>query len=96
MATTFTVHVFDNRMGADRGRWLVSGFPDIELAREFAATAPFANRGVKRALARSAGASLADQLSFEAEEQSVCFESEDIQEGLAAARERRSPHFRGN
>jgi enoyl-CoA hydratase len=67
----------------------------LELAGRFAATAPLANRGVKRALARSAAASLEDQLSFEAGQQALCFESEDVQEGLAAARERRSPRFQG-
>ncbi|MDJ0849377.1 MAG: enoyl-CoA hydratase/isomerase family protein [Myxococcota bacterium] len=67
----------------------------LELAGEFAATAPLANRAVKRALARSAGATLEDQLSFEAAEQAVTFESEDVHEGLEAARERRAPRFRG-
>lgn len=66
-----------------------------QLAAEFAATAPLANRGVKRALARSASASLEDQLSFEAELQAETFESEDVHEGLAAVRTRRSPRFRG-
>lgn len=65
------------------------------LAREFAANAPLAVRGVKRALARSLDASLEDQLRFEAEEQAHCFESEDVHEGLAAARERRKPAFSG-
>jgi len=63
------------------------------LAAEFAASSPVANRGVKRALARSAGASLEDQLSFEAGEQAECFTRDDIQEGLAAARERRKARF---
>ncbi len=67
----------------------------LELAAEFAVTAPLANRAVKRALARSAGASLEDQLSFEAEEQAITFESEDVHEGLAAVRERRPPRFQG-
>jgi len=65
------------------------------LALEFAANAPLAVRGVKRALARSLDASLEDQLSFEAEEQARCFESEDVHEGLAAVRERRKPGFSG-
>ena len=51
--------------------------------------------GVKQSLARSPGASLEDQLSFEAEVQAVCFESNDVHEGLAAARERREPKFTG-
>ena len=59
------------------------------LAAEIAAAAPGANRGVKRALARSAGATLEDQLSFEAQEQAECFGQRDVHEGLAAARERR-------
>jgi enoyl-CoA hydratase len=65
------------------------------LAAEIAACAPIAVAGVKRALARSPGVSLQDQLGFEATEQGICFESRDVQEGLAAARERRDPKFRG-
>jgi enoyl-CoA hydratase len=65
------------------------------LAKEIAAAAPIAVAGVKRALARSAQASLDDQLAFEASEQARCFESRDVREGLAAARERRDPRFEG-
>jgi enoyl-CoA hydratase/carnithine racemase len=65
------------------------------LAAEIAACAPLAVLGVKRALARSASASLEDQLSFEADEQAACFESRDVHEGLAAAREGRDPRFAG-
>jgi enoyl-CoA hydratase/carnithine racemase len=65
------------------------------LAASFAQAAPLAVRGVKRALARSAGATLADQLDFEAEEQAACFASRDVREGLAAIRERRAPKFEG-
>ncbi|MDH3210878.1 MAG: enoyl-CoA hydratase/isomerase family protein [Myxococcales bacterium] len=66
-----------------------------ELAAEFAASAPLAVRAVKRALARSPYVSLEDQLSFEAEEQAACFETQDVREGLAAAKERRPPRFQG-
>jgi enoyl-CoA hydratase len=65
------------------------------LAAEFAAAGPLANRAVKRALARSAGASLEDQLAFEAAEQAETLGSRDAREGLAAARERRRPDFEG-
>jgi enoyl-CoA hydratase len=65
------------------------------LAAEFAAAGPLANRAVKRALARSAGASLEDQLAFEADEQAATLASRDAREGLAAARERRRPIFEG-
>ncbi|HJO24892.1 MAG: enoyl-CoA hydratase-related protein [Myxococcota bacterium] len=67
-----------------------------ELAREIAAAAPLANRGVKRALARSAGVTLDDQLDFEADVQAETFASEDAREGLAAARGRRAPKFSGH
>ena len=66
------------------------------LAQEIAGCAPLAVRGIKRALARSAQSSLEDQLGFEAGEQAVCFESRDVREGLAAARERREPRFEGS
>ena len=66
-----------------------------EIAAEFATNAPLAVRGVKRALARSGNASLEDQLSFEAEQQAACFETEDVREGLTAAKERRPPKFHG-
>ena len=56
--------------------------PDaLELAREMAEAAPIAVAGVKRALARSAAATLDDQLDFEAAEQARCFESRDVREG---------------
>jgi enoyl-CoA hydratase len=70
--------------------------PDaLALAQEIAEAAPIAVAGVKRALARSAAATLDDQLGFEATEQARCFESRDVHEGLAAARERRRPRFEG-
>ena len=67
----------------------------LALAEEIAACAPLAVAGVKQSLARSAQASLEDQLSFEAEVQAACFESADVHEGLTAARERRDPRFAG-
>jgi len=67
-----------------------------ELAGEIAACAPLAVRGVKRALARTGDSSIEDQLTFEASEQAICFESQDALEGIQAARERRSPNFKGS
>jgi enoyl-CoA hydratase len=66
-----------------------------ELAAAFAANAPVANRGVKRALAHSPSASLSQQLDLEAEIQATTFATEDAQEGLAAVRQRRRPTFQG-
>jgi len=67
----------------------------VELAQEIAGCAPLAVRALKRGLQRTEDATLEDQLSFEAHEQAICFESEDVHEGIAAVREKRDPSFRG-
>lgn len=67
----------------------------LALAREMAQSAPLAVRGTKQALARSAAATLDEQLRFEAEQQSLNYESADLREGLAAVREKRAPRFEG-
>lgn len=67
----------------------------LDLAGQMAAGAPLAVRGTRQALARALDVSLDDQLSFEAEQQALCYESEDLAEGLRAARERRPPRFEG-
>ena len=66
-----------------------------DLATQIAVCAPMAVQGVKRALDRTLDATLEAQLSFEASEQAVCFESEDVHEGIAAVRDKRDPEFRG-
>ena len=68
----------------------------LEMARAMALSAPGAVRGTKQALAHSLDTDLAGQLDFEAHQQSLCYESADLGEGLAAAREKRPPRFRGN
>jgi enoyl-CoA hydratase/carnithine racemase len=65
------------------------------LASEIAGAAPDAVRAAKRSLARSAGATLSEQLDTEASEQALNYESRDLLEGIAAARERRAPRFSG-
>jgi enoyl-CoA hydratase/carnithine racemase len=67
-----------------------------QVAKDIAAAAPLAVRGTKRSLAGAAAASLDQQLEVEADEQARCYESRDLLEGLAAARERRSPRFQGS
>jgi enoyl-CoA hydratase/carnithine racemase len=67
----------------------------LDLAREMAECAPIAVRATKRALAHTEGASLAEQLDFEAREQALCYESADLLEGLDAGRSRRAPRFEG-
>ena len=68
----------------------------LEMARAMALSAPIAVRGTKRALAHSLDSDLAGQLDFEAHQQSLCCESADLGEGLAASRGKRPPRFRGN
>lgn len=65
------------------------------MAEEIAACSPIAVAGTKKALARTHTATLEDQLTWEATEQATCFQTQDIHEGLRAARERRPPQFRG-
>ena len=67
----------------------------LDMARQIAACSPAAVRATKRSLGRSLEATLEDQLAFEASEQAITFESEDVHEGLAAVRERRDPVFEG-
>lgn len=67
----------------------------LALAREIAASAPVAVRGTKQALRRTEGASLEDQLAFEAEQQAACYETGDLVEGIAAVRGKREPEFSG-
>jgi len=68
----------------------------VATAHAIARSAPLAVRGTKQALARSRVADLADQLEFEAEQQSLHYESADLAEGLTALRERRDPEFQGH
>lgn len=68
----------------------------ISTAREIAGCAPLAIRSLKRGLAHSPDADLAAQLDFEAGEQAICFEKDDMLEGISAAREHRSPRFEGH
>lgn len=67
----------------------------VATAREIASCSPTAIRSLKKGLAHSLDADLATQLDFEASEQAICFETDDMMEGLAAAKERRAPSFTG-
>ncbi|NNL65908.1 MAG: enoyl-CoA hydratase/isomerase family protein [Myxococcales bacterium] len=65
------------------------------LARQIAASAPLPVRGIKQALRATESNDLDAQLTWEAEQQALCYETEDMHEGLAAAREKRAPRFSG-
>lgn len=67
----------------------------LTVATDVAATAPVASRLTKRALASGGHASFEAALEWEALAQPVTLASADLQEGLAAQRERRTPRFTG-
>ena len=73
------------------------GFLDAVLAtaEEIAGTAPIASRLTKLALPGSGHRDLEASLQWEALAQPVTLATGDLQEGVAAARERRAPVFQG-
>ncbi len=73
------------------------GFLDgvLRLAHSVAAAAPVAVRLTKAALVGGAHADYATALQWEALAQAVTLATEDLQEGLAAVREKRAPRFTG-
>ena len=73
------------------------GFLDtvLETAAGIAATAPLASRLTTRALRGGGHADLDSALRWEALAQPVTLATDDLQEGIRAARERRVPRFNG-
>ncbi len=68
----------------------------METAREIASCSPIAIRSLKRGLSQTEGNDLSGQLDVEAAEQAICYESQDMLEGISAGRERREPEFKGH
>jgi enoyl-CoA hydratase len=73
------------------------GFLDavLDIATGIASTAPIAARLTKVALARGGHASFDAALQWEGLAQPITLATADLQEGLAAAKERRRPKFTG-
>ncbi len=67
----------------------------MEMAEAVAAAAPMATRLTRQALAGDGPADRESALQWEALAQAVTLASQDLQEGLAAQRERREPRFTG-
>jgi len=67
----------------------------LATAHVIAATAPVAAEFTRLALAEGAPADLAAALRWEGVVQSVTLATQDVSEGLSAARERRTPRFTG-
>jgi enoyl-CoA hydratase/carnithine racemase len=74
------------------------GFLDavLDIAAGIASTAPVATRLTKVALARGGHATFDAALQWEGLAQPITLATADLQEGLAAAKERRKPNFRGD
>ena len=74
------------------------GFLDevLETAAGIAATAPIAARLTKVALADGGHADIESALQWEALAQPMTLATADLQEGIAAAKEKRAPQFRGH
>lgn len=67
----------------------------LTTAEGIAATAPIASRLTKLALADGGHADLESCLQWEAMAQPITLATDDLQEGIRAARERRTPSFTG-
>jgi enoyl-CoA hydratase len=67
----------------------------LETARTIAAGSPLVVRMLKRAVYQGLESALATAVEYETFCQAITFGSDDLQEGLAAARERRPPRFVG-
>jgi enoyl-CoA hydratase len=68
----------------------------LESAAAIASAAPVATRLTKAALSGGGHATAAAALEWEALAQAVTLATQDMREGIAAQRERRSPHFTGH
>jgi enoyl-CoA hydratase len=67
----------------------------LTLAREIARNAPVVLRLLKRGVHQGMQGALAGALEYEALCQALTYATADLQEGLAASRERREPRFTG-
>jgi enoyl-CoA hydratase len=67
----------------------------LETARQIAASAPLVVRMLKRAVYQGLENAVTAAVQYEAFCQAITFGSDDLREGLAAARERRAPRFLG-
>ena len=67
----------------------------LETARAIAASAPLVVRMLKRAVYQGLESAVTAAVEYEAFCQAITFGSDDLREGLAAARERRAPRFVG-
>ncbi len=100
-AWLYTGALFDGRSAAAQGLALEAVPAEqvlartLSLAADIAAASPVVVRQLKRTLAASPDLDLSTALETEASAQAVSYGTEDLAEGLRAARERRDPGFPG-
>ncbi|MEX2549919.1 MAG: enoyl-CoA hydratase-related protein [Nitriliruptoraceae bacterium] len=100
-AWLYTGALFDGATAAAHGLALEAVPADAVLARtldlagEIAASSPVVVRQLKRTLATSGAVDLPTALETEAAAQATSYGTEDLAEGLRAAREKRPPRFPG-
>ncbi len=100
-AWLYTGALFDGRSAAAQGLALEAVPAEqvldrtLSLAGEIAAASPVVVRQLKHTLAASPDLDLSTALQTEAAAQAVSYGTEDLAEGLRAARERRDPRFPG-
>ncbi len=67
----------------------------LDLAKKFAKGAPMAIGLSKRAIHAALNTDLETALEFDLDADSICFQSEDVREGIAARTQKREPIFKG-
>jgi enoyl-CoA hydratase len=67
----------------------------VELAEQIANNAPIAVQEAKKAINKGLNTSLEEGYNAEVEGSKICFETEDIREGIASIFEKRKPEFKG-
>ena len=100
-AWLYTGDLVDGARAADQGLALES-FPAaevldraLELAGRIASAAPLTVRHLRQSLAEVERLDLDEALASEAAAQALSYGTDDLVEGLAAARDRRTPRFEG-
>jgi enoyl-CoA hydratase len=86
------------RLGLVNGVFEAAALVDgaLDVAARIAGAGPIATRLTKAGLRAGGHPSLEDALQYEALAQPVTFATDDLREGLAASRERRTPKFAGH